>query len=588
MSDYLTEVRDGMVVSWDVPLRMDDGIELRADIFRPIAPGNYPVLLSYGPYGKGLHTEDGYKTAWDQMATRYPDTVRGSSNKYQSWEVADPEKWVPDGYVCMRVDSRGAGRSPGQIDHHSKREIQDFHDCIEWAGTQEWSNGKVGLAGISYYAMNQWLVAALRPPRLAAICVWEGYSDPYRESYYHGGIPCSFRKNWQEMQVKSVQYGRGERGPRSRVTGKLVCGDVTLSDEELAAQRTARMDPYEEHPLDDEFFAGRRADFSRIEVPLLSLANWGGQGLHLRGNVEGYLSAASPQKWLELHGGEHWTLFYTDYGVALQKEFFGHFLKGEDTGWEKRPPILMHTRRVDGFVPRSERQWPLIGTEWTRLFLDLDQRSLGAAPSKTSATASFEAMGNGLRFMSQPFERETEITGPMAAKLRVSSSTTDADLFLVLGLFDPSGKEFVFQGALDPNTPIGQGWLRASHRKLDPRRSTQWRPFHAHDERQPLVPGTPADLDIELWPTSIVVPAGWRIGLSVRGKDYEYEGAATHLSNMKHPMKGCGPFVHDDPAARPPAVFGGTTTLHAADDFAPYLLVPVIPQQRGQKGYETP
>lgn len=581
MSDHLTEVRDGMIVSWDVPLRMDDGIELRADIFRPVAPGNYPVLLSYGPYGKGLHTEDGYKTAWDQMATRYPDTVRGSSNKYQSWEVADPEKWVPDGYVCMRVDSRGAGRSPGQIDHHSKREIRDFYDCIEWAGTQEWSNGKVGLAGISYYAMNQWLVAALQPPHLAAICVWEGYSDPYRESYYHGGIPCSFRKNWQEMQVKSVQYGRGERGPRSRVTGKLVCGDVTLSDEELAAQRTARMDPYEEHPLDDEFFAGRRADFSRIEVPLLSLANWGGQGLHLRGNVEGYLATASPQKWLELHGGEHWTLFYTDYGVALQKEFFGHFLKGEDTGWEKRPPILMHARRVDGFVPRSEPQWPLVGTEWTRMFLDLDQRSLGAAARKAAATASFEAMGNGLRFMSQPFERETEITGPMAAKLRVSSSTTDADLFLVLGLFDPSGKEFVFQGALDPNTPIGQGWLRASHRKLDPRRSTQWRPFHAHDERQPLVPGTPVDLDIELWPTSIVVPAGWRIGFTVRGKDYEYEGAATHLSNMKHPMKGCGPFVHDDPAARPPAIFGGTTTLHASDDFVPYLLVPIIPQKRG-------
>ena len=98
----------------------------------------------------------------------------GSTNKYQNWEVVDPEKWVPDGYVCVRVDSRGTGRSPGHVDHFSPRETRDFYDCIEWAGAQPWSSGKVGLNGISYYGINQWQVASLQPPHLAAMCIWEG------------------------------------------------------------------------------------------------------------------------------------------------------------------------------------------------------------------------------------------------------------------------------------------------------------------------------------------------------------------------------------------------------------------------------
>jgi uncharacterized protein len=116
---------------------------LRADVFQPLQDGKYPAILSYGPYGKGLAFEDLYKTCWDRMAEDYPDVPAGSTNKYQNWEVADPEKWVPEGYVCVRVDSRGCGRSPGCIDLWSPREARDFYNCIEWAGVQPWSNGKV-------------------------------------------------------------------------------------------------------------------------------------------------------------------------------------------------------------------------------------------------------------------------------------------------------------------------------------------------------------------------------------------------------------------------------------------------------------
>ena len=114
-----------------------------------------------------------------------------STNKYQNWEVVDPEKWVPDGYVCVRVDSRGSGRSPGVIDIWSLREAKDQAQCIDWAGVQSWSNGKVGLNGISYYAMNQWQTAALQPKHLAAMCVWEGAADFYRDMAHHGGIFCA-------------------------------------------------------------------------------------------------------------------------------------------------------------------------------------------------------------------------------------------------------------------------------------------------------------------------------------------------------------------------------------------------------------
>ncbi|MBC7781386.1 MAG: CocE/NonD family hydrolase [Proteobacteria bacterium] len=569
-----------MRIDWDVPIRMDDGVVLRADVFRPLEEGRYPALASYGPYGKGLAFQTGYKTAWEIMARDNPDAVSGSSNRYQNWEVIDPEKWVPDGYACVRIDSRGAGRSPGYLAHNNAREQHDFHDCIEWIARMPWCSGKVGLNGISYYAANQWRVAATQPPHLAAICVWEGWVDNYRDGARHGGIACTFRKNWQDMQVKTVQHGVGERGARSQVTGDLVCGPETLSEEELLRNREDMWGQYLERPLLDDWYRERSADLSKVTVPLLSAANWGGQGLHPRGNFEGFMRAASTQKWLEVHGGSHWAPFYTDEGVNLQKRFFAHFLKGEDNGWDRQPRVTLNVRHPDEkFVRRDEHEWPLARTRWTPLHLELATRRLGPIAAERAQSVEYEAMGDGLTFTTLPVEADTEITGPVALKLFVSSSTSDADLFAVLRVFAPGGGEVVFQGALDPHTPVGQGWLRVSHRRLDPALSTPWRPWHTHDVLQPLAPGEIVELDIEIIPTSIVVKRGYRIALSIRGRDYEYDGEATTLSNMKHPMRGCGPFLHDDPRDRPAAVFGGRVTLHAGDGRTPYLLLPIVPSR---------
>jgi uncharacterized protein len=579
MDKMKSEIRDGMQIDWNNPIRMDDGVVLRADVFRPVGEGTYPVILSYGPYAKGLSFQNGYKSQWSRLTKAAPEVLQGSSNKYQNWELVDPEKWVPDGYACMRIDSRGAGRSPGHLDVWSPREAQDLYSCVEWAGTQPWSNGKVGINGISYYAMNQWQVGALKPPHLAALCIWEGSSDYYRELCRHGGILSDFLNSWHPRQVASVQHGVGTRGAKSAVTGELVAGPETLPKEELAKNCADTPGEAKRRRFHDDYYAARTADFTQIEAPLLSAGNWGGMGLHTRGNFEGWLRAGSQQKWLEAHGDTHFTHFYSNYGESLQKRFFGHFLKGVDTGWDKQPRVSLNIRHPnENFVLRGENEWPLARTQWTKYFLQPLDLGLAPGAPAVDTTLSYETTGDGLTFRTPPLTTSLEITGPVAARLWVSSETTDADLFLVLRVFDPEGQEVTFIGTNDPRTPVGLGWLRASQRKLDPKMSQPYRPWHTHDEEWPLKPGEPVELDIEIWPTCIVVPPGYRLALTVRAKDYEADGGDAALPNAPYPMKGVGPFLHIDPEDRPPKIFASRNTLHFAGGRQPYLLLPIIPE----------
>ena len=457
-----TEIRDGMRIDWDAAIPMDDGIVLRADVFRPPSEGLYPVLLTYGPYAKGLAFQDGYPDAWETMAREHPDVVARSTNLYQNWEVVDPEKWVPHGYACVRVDSRGWGRLPA---------LSILFLRVRRVTSQHVSPGPANNRGavVKFWPQRCISIAAELGPvagagcgsraHLAAMCVWEGAAEWYRDTSHHGGIYCTFWANWYDMQVKTVQHGLGTRGRRSRATGDLVCGPETLTDAELAANRCNFGVDLLAHPLDDDYSMSRSPDWSRVTVPLLSAANWGGQGLHPRGNFEGFMRAASTQKWLEVHGIEHWTHFYTDYGRELQKRFFDHFLKGEKNGWDREPRVLLQVRHIDRFEERAEKEWPLARTQWTKFYFDFASGALVTQPPAESASYSFEAMGDGFTLMTPPVSVETEITGPSAVKLFLSSNTEDSDIFAVLRVFSPDLKEIVFQGAIDPHTPVGQGWL---------------------------------------------------------------------------------------------------------------------------------
>jgi predicted acyl esterase len=570
------EERDGMRIAWNVPITMTDGVVLRADVFLPADEGIYPAILSLGCYAKGLRFQEAYKAQWDRMVTDFPEIMEGTTNNYQTWELADPERFVPSGYAVVRVDSRGSGWSEGVHHVWSGQEIGDYAESVEWAAAQPWSSGSVGLLGISYYAANQWLTAAQQPPSLKAIVPWEGTSNHYRELYYHGGIRSGFLDLWLPRQL-AMQYGYGDRGLKNPNTGEDVAGP-TLPDAELQANRVDKVAEVQANKLDDEYYEDVTVDWSKVTVPFLSSANWGGQGLHLRGNIEAFTNAASKNKWLEIHGLEHWTHFYTPYGVDLQKRFFDHFLKGEDNGWENQAPVKLLVRHVDRFVERDESSWPIGRTQWAKYYLDAAQNTLGTDPASTQASVDYDPAGRGATFLTPPFEAETEVTGPLAAQLFISSTTTDADLFLVLQLFDPAGDEVVFRGAMDAHTPIAQGWLRASHRHLDAARSLDYRPFHTHDRVEPLTPGQVYQVAVEIWPTSIVVPAGYRLGLTVRGKDYEYEGPIDASDGThRYPSRGVGPFVHTDPADRPEAVVGGTVTVHTGPGREAHLLLPIIP-----------
>jgi uncharacterized protein len=144
------------------------------------------------------------------------------------------------------------------------------------------------------------------------------------------------------------------------------------------------------------------------------------------------------------------------------------------------------------------------------------------------------------------------------------------DLFLTLRLFDADRNEVTFVGANDPRAPVSQGWLRVSQRKTDPKRSRPYKPYHPHDERLPVNQGEIYEVDVEIWPTSIVVPAGYHLALTIGGKDFERPDA-------QGLMKGSGIFLHNDPADRPTHVFGGANTLHSGGKRASHLLMPLIP-----------
>ena len=381
------------------------------------------MILTHGVYAKGLPFNGPiYKMQWDKLVAKDPSVLEGSTNKYQAWEVTDPERWVPHGYALARVDSRGAGWSPGVLWPRNPLEFDDIASSVEWAGTQPWSTGRVGILGISYYAVMGWAAAERQPEHLAALIAWEGFTDSYRDAYYHGGILSEFTRRWQERQINPIQYGQGERAPVNPNTGQSVAGPVTLPEDELLANRQESFPEIKSHPLFDDWHRDRAVDLSRVSVPFLSAANWGGQGIHPRGNFNGFVEAASQDKWLEAHGDTHWTHFYSSYGRELQKRFFDHFLKGEDNGFDRTPRVQLNIRHPgERFVWRGEDEWPLARTQWTEYHLHPDLFLSPDAPAADGAL-DYEALGDGLAFSTAPFAEETEITGPLAAKLFVSST----------------------------------------------------------------------------------------------------------------------------------------------------------------------
>jgi len=561
-----------MIVEQDIGIPMRDGAVLRANFYHPKAEGKFPVLMSFGPYGKDVALKEFMTEAWDTLEKFYPEIQQASSCKHLVFETADPECFVPDGFVVIKVDSRGAGKSPGRLSPNSPEEFRDFYDAIEWAGVQNWSNGKVGLLGISYYAAGQWSVAAMKPPHLAAMLPWQGTYDFYRDRTRADGIYAGgFLGRWWQNSVLRNQHGNPNSPYHDLYGSGRTTGSESLSEEQLAANRADYLGDLLAHPLNDAWYQSRTPDVRKIDVPALVVANWGGLGLHLRGTVGGFVDIASKDKWLKIQGGSYFHTFLQPQNVALQKRFFDKYLKGIDNGWEKEPKVEVQVRAPGDKIKRTAQStsWPIAGAQHVKFYLDAGHKSLGTAAPSASANASYPSLTQGVNFTTAKFEKDTEIVGPVMLKLFVSSSTADMDIFATVCAFDPDGKEMTFIGAPERFCPVTQGWLRVSQRKTDPARSNDYFPYHPHDEKQPLTPNGVYEVEVEVWPMGLFLPKGSTLKLIIAGIDFERPGS-------KPPFQGVAWFTHDDHTDRPRAIFDSTNTIHTGGSQQSYLLLPVL------------
>ena len=562
----------------DVPLRSDENGVVRVNVYRPKDEEKHPVLCTYGPYGKDIH----YK---DFRAKSYNEVNPEHHSENSAWETPDPKFWTGKGYVVVRADERGFGQSPGLADSMSRGTSEAFFDVIEWAAVQSWSTGKVGLLGISYYAGSQWRVAARNPKGLAAIIPWEGMSDYYRDRVRHGGILSNdFINLWWNRQVVSNQYGRPGRAAQNWGPDTLE-GD--LSEEELkSTRRDQTIDTAKYRFMDEEYYKSRDYAMEDIKAPLLSVANWGGILLHLRGNVEGFAHAGSSKKFLRFITGRHDLPFYYTEEVAIQLSFLNAFLKDQDdAGWKsgKMPQVDMVLRKGNvgynnpkaecQYPRRYENEWPIARTQYTRYYLS-PSGGLSTSPTMLQSQVSYEAPnGDPVQFSSKPFTEETEITGHVVAHLNIScsplheASPTDIDLFVTLRHLDPSGKEVFYTGTTGDPVPLTKGWLRLSLRKTDPghtyhRDYLPRRNYYSTDV-EPVKPGESYPVDIEIWPTNVVIETGGHL---------VFEIAA-------HDTQGSGQFTHTHPEDRNSKIFTGLNCIDWSDQQQNYVVVPIIPRK---------
>ena len=507
----------------DIAVPTRSGSFVSVNVFTPEVDGPWPVIATMSPYGKDVHWPD-----------RYPLYEQADQEPHAVWETPSPEWWTARGYALVRADSPGTGKSPGRLDLLGPAEVAGFYDVIEWAGVQPWSNGKVGSLGISWLAMLQWLVAAQRPPHLAAIVPWEGASDAYREFGRHGGILAnSFLKLWWDLQIVPQQH-------------------------DAAADKVVLLEEMRRREFIDDWYRERTPVLENIEVPVLAAGNWGSLHLHQRGILEAFARAGSAVRQLVINSGTHIGPFYETWAKERQLRFLDRWLKGIENGAENDPSLRLAVRVGAGIEWRDEGEWPIARTAWRRLFLDAGSGSLSTDAPLQETTAAYSAHDGERQFVFEATS-EVEFTGPMVGRLWMSSTGHDLDVFLHFHVVDRTGAVRVGIGPQGAPIPLAMGWLRASHREVDGERSLPWRPVHRHTSAAPLIPGETVALDIEIWPTSITLAAGERLVMRVRASDDDL-----------------GVISHNDLQDRG-ALRTLKTTIHTGGRFDSALWVPVIP-----------
>jgi predicted acyl esterase len=519
---------DGMVIDRDAPVVLRDGTTIYVDIFRPENQTDeaLPVLFTWSPYGK--HAPKNFDI--------FPNSgvPAGAVSKHAVWEGPDPRYWCTRGYAVVNGDARGSWGSEGDVGYHDLQEALDGYDVIEWIAAQSWSNGRVGLAGVSYLATVQYWIASLNPPHLACINPWEGFSDFYRERAFHGGIP---ETNFFKFTQWSIRCSHG------RVENIL--------------------DIHKRHPLLDEYNLSKTCpDLSSIRVPAYVVADWGDQGLHTRGTIEAFVQASSEHKWLEVHGRKKWQYYYQQSSLDRQQQFYDRYLKGIESGVDVWPRVNIEIRdRAFAGTVRGENEWPLSRTQYRRLYLDASSLTLSERPTVDVSVATYnsEMIDDRIVFR-HVFSEPTELTGGMRLRLWVSTSQSDdMDLFVQVDKLDSNGLVVPFVAmAMLEDGPVALGWMRVSHRASDPTHSSEWRPLYHHTSLLPLRKDEIVPVDIEIWPSSTYFEPGASISVTIQGNDiFRY--------NLKQVQ------LHEA------SVNKGIHSVYTGALYDSYLVVPVVP-----------
>lgn len=537
-----------IVLEKDVPIATRDGTVLYADVYRPDAPGKFPVLVAHAPYHKDI----------DEM---YPEPVPG----YPSREMPMASYFVPRGYAILRVDQRGVGRSEGQFSLFTRQGAEDAYDTIEWAAKQPWSNGRSSIGGgVGYYSTAAWLAAAQRPPHLTTVVSWDGDSDIYRGLSYRGGLYFQTLGGYYE-KVAAIQLLSEDESYNMKGFSRNIINESLTSP--LAS---------------DESWDGRIPDLSKIDIPVLMTESWGVNTLHGRGNIEPYYRMREMGKKnirLRVHdnhnaamypGGcqqfaDHTCAFFSEEGLAEQLRWYDYWLKGIENGVMDEPPVKLWVRSGPGSGEfRLEDDWPLPSTKWTKLYLNgkkagvfeqsVNDGSLSKEKSRKQTTVSYEAspfayartLGMELptaSFTTEPVREDMEVSGPIALKLWVSSETDDMDIVAHL-------RDIAPDGSVDS---LADGWLKVSRRKLDEELTRHFRPFHAHDEVQKMVPGEVYEVDVEIWPISHVFKKGHRLWLDIDSSGGGFYKYARYKNGKKN-------------------------TIHLGGEYNSYIQLPIIPK----------
>jgi len=575
--NHLRRTLNGIRKMTDVKVPTRDGSYLLADVYRPIEEGKYPVVMSFGGYGKAFwfgcicneedllrceKLEDDYfdgQPIPPQPFFNLPFTMEVVS---ENFELANTLDWVPRGYVVIRVDERGMGKTPGVHEQFSLQEAKDFYDAIEWAGIQEWSNGNVGLYGASYYAMDAYNVAQLQPPHLKAMIPIAGDINSYRDYIYSGG----------------GLYNAFNFQP------KVVCGEW---------QRVDWISIAMQDPFDDPVIYGPEGricisvDLSKVKVPFWT--SFGTEGtIHTRGSSEAYIHAASKDKKLLIlsEPGIHFWMYAKEF-LDSHVAFFDYWLKGIDNGIMAQPPVSIMVRTGwRGYYWQYENEWPIARTQYTKYYLDATpstwagdgkrndfMKLLTTVPVKeASKTYSADVKWGvdppwsyGVSFVTEPLAEDILIAGYVKLVLWVSSTTQDMQIHAYIRVIDENNVEVPYVVGGSPGQsifyPVGQGALKVSHRKLDSKKSTIYRPWHTHakTDYQLLAPGEIVEAEVEIWPTTALISKGHRIRLDVQ------------------PASGHGMMI---PIVDPTGTTyqaGASNTIYTGPDHPSYLQLPVIP-----------